>query len=57
LLLSSDALDCNHNANTTETLTARSNAAGAGDLRCPASNRASLTAAEPPRGRETPMPS
>jgi hypothetical protein len=57
LLLSSDALDFNHNANTTETLTARSNAASAGDLLCPASKRASLTAAEPPRGRETPMPS
>src|SRR5437763_9827749 len=38
-----DELDFNHNGNTTETLTARSNAAGAGDLLCPESNRASLT--------------
>src|SRR5437763_6880994 len=38
-----DELDFNHNGNTTETLTAQSNTAGAGDLLCPESNRASLT--------------
>jgi chitodextrinase len=39
-----DALDFNNNGNTTETLTAQSNAAGADDLLCPAGNRPSLTA-------------
>jgi hypothetical protein len=41
-----DELDFDHNGNTTETLTARSKATGAGDLLCPESNRASLTAAD-----------
>src|SRR2546423_1703734 len=41
-----DALDFNQNGNTSETLTAQSDAAGAGDLLCPESNRASLTAAD-----------
>src|SRR5205085_4394227 len=41
-----DTLDLNGNGNRTETLTAKAASDGTGDLLCPSSNRASLTAAD-----------
>src|SRR4051795_616164 len=41
-----DTLDFNNNGNATETLTAKANADGTGDVLCPSTNRTSLTATD-----------